>query len=33
MFEVVFSLILDFLITYENASVLCQSECSCLQKQ
>jgi len=25
-------IILDFLITYKNASVLCQSECSYLQK-
>ena len=44
MFEIVFSfnvkdnnifpclLILDFPITYRNASVLCQSECPCLHK-
>ena len=25
-------MILDFLITYRNASVLCQSECACLHK-
>jgi len=25
-------IILDFLLTYRNASVLCQSECSCLHK-
>jgi len=26
-------IILDFPITYRNASVLCQSECACLQKK
>jgi len=25
-------IILDFLITYRNASVLCQSECACLHQ-
>ena len=25
-------IILDFLITYRNVSVLCQSECACLHK-
>jgi len=25
-------IILDFLLTYRNASVLCQSECACLHK-
>jgi len=43
MFEIVFSfnvkdnmfpsyIILDFPITYRNASVLCQTECACLHK-
>ena len=41
MFEIVFSfyvkdnnvyIILDFPVTYRNASVLCQSECACLHK-
>ena len=44
MFEIVFSfnvlsiiyfhiyILLDFPITYRNASVLCQSECACLHK-
>ena len=27
-----FYIILDFPITYRNASVLCQSECTCLHK-
>ena len=36
MFEIVvsflFNIILDFPITYRNASVFCQSECACLHK-